>query len=158
MPHKSKPMVSPGNFSNYCWGVGVGSRKRRKLLTDLFSHLHKTLNSPQPPDALGGTACCKEHGGRILGETKVCPSHSWLRPVGRKGLGFGPLRWEEDSGSTQTLKAWAMPGASVHGNHCCGAGGDLKVGCSFLDRVSRARGGFIGGRRPWGPFLATCRL
>lgn len=43
-------------------------------------------------------------------------------------------------------EAGAMPEASVHGNHCGGAGGELEVG-SLPDRASRARGGVRGGRR-----------
>ena len=75
-----------------------------------------------------------------------------------KGLGFCHSDGERTMVPHTESEAWATPGASVHGNRRCGAARELEVGCSFSDRVSRARGGSRGGRRTCGPFLATCRL
>lgn len=149
MPPRSKPVVSLGNLYNYCWGVGGWGRKRRKLLTDLLSHLHKTLHSSQLPGAADGTTCCDGHAGRILGETWVRPSNSWLRPMGVKGLGFCHSDGERNRFSAFWLRSSAEGRRTVVPHTDSEVGpcpGHLCMDITTVGQAGRRRGLLISGQ------------
>lgn len=142
MPPRSKPVVSLGNLCN--WG-----RKKRKLLTDLLSHLHKSLHSSQLPGAVDGITCCNGYAGRILGETWACPSNSWLRPMGVKGLGFCHSYGERNRVSAFWLRSSAsgertvVPHTDSEAEPCPG---HLCMDITTVGQVGRQRGMLISGQ------------